>query len=565
MATAKRRVVMLLLAVAPPILLIDLIARYAVDVPVGDEWALVPLFEKWRNHQLTFADLYHQHNEHRILISKLLFLAFAQLTHWNLRAEMFFSVALCVLTSAGTYTLLRRTLGGSQRELLLTWAAANLLLFSPVQAQNWMWGFQLHMFIPNLCFIATLVVLGADASWPKRFFGSVFLVALATFSFANALLLWPIVALVMLMRGESKLRIASWLLVFALVIALYLVGYHRVPAPHPVRGNWLDYPRYFLVFIGGPVARQPRGAMLAAAVALTVFVSWFVHFVRKRGEALGAAAPWLALGLFVIGSAALTARSRVDWRASQALESRYSTVSLYLYLALIVFAVVSAREKPDHLWSGRAQRNRQIALLVVTLVLIGIGWFAGIKEMARLQRERLIGLAAVEFSRAVDTTYFLRGYLRMAPGFAPSPVETIGIAERLGLLRYSIRDTAVLGALNDSSTPSIEFGRVDGLSLQEGGTVQMSGWAVLPRRGLPAPVVAVACRADNRWVAVSLAEVGVPRHDLVATHAERYRSSGWRATVAQQTLPPRTEALSAWAIDPVSTSAVKLQGDYDIR
>ena len=276
-----------LLAVTPAIFLLGWINHYAVNVPIGDEWALVPLFEKWDRHQLTFHDLYQQHNEHRILIPKLIYLAFAQLTNWNLRAEMFFSVALCAGTSAGFYVLLRRTLGGPPRQLLLLWAAANLLIFSPTQAQNWLWGFQLQMFIPNLCLVLTLVILTSDFSWWPRFGASVVLIAVATFSFGSGLLLWPVVALFLVLRGESKWRIAAWLLAFALVVALYFPGYYRVPRPHPLTGNWLDYPCYFLVFIGGALSRGREGqllfgAMVTGAVGLAVYVAIFVHFVRTR-------------------------------------------------------------------------------------------------------------------------------------------------------------------------------------------------------------------------------------------------------------------------------------------
>lgn len=275
------------------------------------------------------------------------------------------------------------------------------------------------------------------------------------------------------------------------------------------------------------------------------------------------ALPWFALAFFAIGSAALTTYSRVNWRPNQALESRYASVSLYFYLALIVVALLVARE-------ARRRGSLRMAYLtnglIVAIVLLAvIGWFSGVTEMARLRRERLIGLAAVEFSRVVDTTYFLRGYLRMAPGFAPSPVETIATAERLGLLRYPVRTSAVLETQTDVSAPSPEFGRVDGLAVHDR-SVEMHGWAVLPQLGLPSPVVAIAYRADDHWSAVALAEVGKPREDV--SHLFRstsYRLSGWQAAIDRRLLPAQAETLSAWAVDPLANSARILVDDNPIR
>ena len=559
-ADTRHRLALVVLGLAPLILIVVLIARYAVNVPVGDEWALVPLFEKWHSHQLTFADLYQQHNEHRIVVSKLIFLAFAQLTNWDLRAEMFFSVALCVLTSNALYMLLRQTFVGRGANVLPLWVFANLLLFSPVQAQNWSWGFQLQMFIPNLCLVATLVILSSQ-HWPTaaKLGISAILVTIATFSFANALLLWPILAFVLFIRGETKQSIASWLLISVVVIGLYLIGYYHVPAGQPVHAKWLDYPRYFLVFVGGAIVRGQSTAMIAAAAGLVIFICYFARLVRNR-DGLRLAAPWLAVVLFVLGSALLTAYSRVNWRPKQALESRYATVSIYFYLALVVLALVGERHPRQGGALPFAHRKKALIALIVSLTIAS--WLKGAHEMARLRRERLIGLAAVEFSRVVDTTYFLRGYLRMAPGFVPSPVETITTAERLGLLHHAVRKTAVLDASNDASGSAVEAGGVEGVRIANDGAVRMNGWAILPRLGLPAPVVAVSCRADDHWLAVSLVEVGDARHDIATRVGARYRSSGWRATVAAQMLPPRTEALSAWAVDPLADSTSKLDGDF---
>src|SRR2546423_15338304 len=90
-------------ALLPVMLIAAIINHYGVNVPYGDEWSVLGLMGKWDSHQLILADFYSAHNGHRILVPRLIYLALTQLTHGNLRAEMFFSLFLSVLTSAGIY------------------------------------------------------------------------------------------------------------------------------------------------------------------------------------------------------------------------------------------------------------------------------------------------------------------------------------------------------------------------------------------------------------------------------------------------------------------------------
>src|SRR5712691_2143263 len=196
-----------LLAVIPVAIIVRLIGDYAVNVPYGDEWSLLSLFAKWNDHQLSFADLFRQHNEHRIFFPKLIYLAFAQWTNWNVRAEMFFSVLLCAGTSAGIYLLLQQTVPGTARKRLLLWALINVLIFAPVQAENWLWGFQLQVFIPTLCLVATLVLLQSDLRPAGKFAGAGLIVVVASFSFGGGLLLWPVVGVYFILKiGRASCR-----------------------------------------------------------------------------------------------------------------------------------------------------------------------------------------------------------------------------------------------------------------------------------------------------------------------------------------------------------------------
>jgi hypothetical protein len=567
----NRHRALFVLALVPALFLFGWINQYAVNIPFGDEWAMIPLLTKSYGHQLAFWDLYAQHNEHRIVIPKLVFIAFAHLTGWNLLDEMFFSVALCVGTSAGIYVLLRRTLAAADSERVLLWGAANLLIFSPAQVENWLWGFSLQVFIPNFCLVMALVVLTSAYHWWLKFGAAVVLIAIATFSFGGGILLWPLIAIFLLLRGEKKSHVAAWLLVFGIVAGVLFIGYQRRPSPQPTTGNWLDYPGYFFAFVGGALVREREGpflltAIVTGALAVAIYGAIAAQLLKRRGEALANAAPWLALGLYVIASAAVAAYSRVDWGPLQAIDSRYVTVSHNLYVALIALAVIATRGTDESGPSifGASRVVARTALITTIVVLTLAGFPKGLRSMAFMQRDRLVGVGTLEFSDAIETNDAARSHLMMLPTVAPVPAQSIAELQRLHLLHYPIRANPVLeDAEGRPMRSTSEFGQTEGVAQRDSSNFEISGWSFLPEYGFPAPLVVLAYRKGDHWIAFALSEVGEIRRDVAARfHSRDYLESGWRKTFDRATVPVDAERISAWSLDPSSSEVYKLPGDY---
>jgi len=388
--------------------LVPLINEYGVNVPYGDEWTLIPLYLKWNDHHLTFADLFRQHNEHRILFPKLIYLAFAQLTYGNVRAEMFFSVLLCCFTSGGIYLLLKRTIPDRRKHYLL-WALINLLIFTPVQAENWLWGFQLQVFIPTVCLIASFVIVSSQLPPRTRFAISSLLAAIATFSFGGGLLLWPAIGLCLTLQRETRRWLVPWGVTFLLIATLFFIGYDRRPVLGPRTGDPLDYLVYFAGFNGVALGRLPlqQPLILAGIIGATAFLLYLtacVLFVKSGGPSLRASAPWFALGMYAISSAGLAAYTRISWGAQQSLDSRYASISCNLYIALIGIAAIASHYS-GHLrwpWKSRAIALIETPFLTAIFVLSSVGFLAGVDHMALLNRTMLQGLADLEFCDTIS-------------------------------------------------------------------------------------------------------------------------------------------------------------------
>src|SRR5438034_302428 len=84
------RLLAFILAALPAAFALYLIFRFGTNMPFWDEWFpdMAGIYIKAHQHQLTFTDFAAQHNEHRILIPRLVYFVLNSLTRWNTIVEM---------------------------------------------------------------------------------------------------------------------------------------------------------------------------------------------------------------------------------------------------------------------------------------------------------------------------------------------------------------------------------------------------------------------------------------------------------------------------------------------
>lgn len=359
---------------SPAWLLAYLVAKHAENIPIWDGWQRVDLLEKWHAGTLTFADLYAPHIDHRMVFPRLLMLFLNTVGDGDVRWEIGAIWAIGFAAGLGVWRLGIRTLGPG------IWSSGvvflcNLWIFSPIQYDNWLWPIQTSFMLPMTCLVWALVVTCGPARWWLRALSGIALATVGTLSFSHGLFIWPAVfgALLMMPReapaGKGKWPfLACWTLAGAAVIGCYFLidysvathySYNRpIGAPTPLAGTWKesfrrfgDMAEFFLRILGGPAVRQfaidplPL-SRLFGTMALAVYLGaalWIAFGVRNR-EWRARLLPWMALGGAVVAIALGVSVGRTTILASaRATVPRFISVSLYLPIALLAFAMAATR------------------------------------------------------------------------------------------------------------------------------------------------------------------------------------------------------------------------------
>ena len=401
-----------LLAIVPIVVIAVEAARYAVNVPLGDEWMLGPLVVEANAGRIDPRAIWAQHNEHRLALPRLLIIALSRLTRWDVRAEIGANIVVTAIELLLFTLLLRRSIGSAVPELV-PWLVATIsfLIFSLVQSQNWTLGLQLLMFVCSTGVVVSalaidralrgerwvaLAALGAGLSAPSHAAG------------LTVLLLIPI-ALLVPTPGRQWRRCLRQSLPAAAIggafIALYMVGWYPAygqprsisPFAAPV-----DFARFIFAALGAAVgASGGAAAQTVAACGLAALSTCTLYLWLRSSRTRPALVAWLVIAGFAVGAAGLTAVGRLGGGAGNAFVSRYTTFSLLLWCALagIVGMVCGAAIDRKQLSEGR--RRLLVMGVGIGITAISVSAYtrtlaAGDGDMAARAQQARIGAACLQ-------------------------------------------------------------------------------------------------------------------------------------------------------------------------
>lgn len=282
------------------------------------------------------------HNEHRIVLTRLLFLVDLNLLDGTTPFLLYLNLVLAGFVALILLAFLREVPKGRS----VSWLPAFIVAvsFSELQYENLHWSFQSQFFLAYILPLAALYFSLLSLSRPERsrsyFATSTCLGVLSIGTMANGVFTLPILTVYGILTRMSWQRVAL-LVEFSIVgLAVYLHGLpDKADAPSGLQVLGEEPLRFFgyvMTYLGGPFGTT--GIVLAAfsgivLVVLALNAAW-KHIPRGRASAVEIAL--LCFMGYIFLTALVTAIGRVSFGMGQAMSSRYTTPNIMNWCLLLM-------------------------------------------------------------------------------------------------------------------------------------------------------------------------------------------------------------------------------------
>ena len=567
-------------ALGPALLALRIQKKHWINIPIWDEWdtpgqALL----RYAQHNLTWADLFAQHNESRIVVPRLIHVAIASFFGWDVRQGMALTFLCVCAASACALVYLRRRASLSLSQVLVPWLLINLFLFAPSQYENFLSGFVFEIFIPFLCLFGCCAINLSRSSLPLKSLCNSLLALLSTYTFGHGMLLWAFAFPIP--NREERSRGARffflWYAVYAVIgcfaIACYFVGYRRpeILPPPPTLAQGGQVLEFIIVWLGAVLRSPPVNARLTGALAgllIMAAVAGTLVVLRKNKELWRAYYPWLLLLGFAFSSGAATAVGRVNIGIEGVFNTlfygfsgmRYNATSVFIYVAVIgiVFNLYE-----DRIRSQPLLRSRFLIGLAVCYTLMAVAWIEMLSDelirVKQFQANRRRARTSVIWSNALPENPEIFLAYPYPDGFPPR-VEEMRAAGLLKLPKVSesLRQTIA----NVPADANLATGRVNLAQHRPDGRFWFAGWARNPFKQAGADYVVLGWQGPgNSFHPFTVIPTGVVRPEVEKVYGPLSGKAGFEQEIEMSTLsPPQGAIIKAWAIDWEAQQAFPMEG-----
>ena len=329
-------------------------------VPYMDDWDAI-ILSYLRIQMGEYSALWGQHNEHRLIFSKLFFWLDMRLFN----GKMIIPLSSNIILSMGLvycYKLVIGKLFSSENQYyfrIIITAFIGGIIFSWIQYENFSWGINMAFFAGFLFPFISFILLAFS-----KIKNSTFLLYLALFFgiislgvMSNGLLALPLFVIMAFILKSGKLHVFISLSIAILLAFLYFNNYH-FPTYHSsviesLFHNPLDYFIYFVSYLGSPAYYLSGNtcSYCAPIMGLLVF-SISVYFILKIFKPSSSQNPiLLVLIIFLLyleGTAFITSGGRLEFGLGQSLSSRYTTTSILIWSTIMILSYYNFQNQRIH-------------------------------------------------------------------------------------------------------------------------------------------------------------------------------------------------------------------------
>jgi hypothetical protein len=491
-------------------------------IPFSDLWAMFPFIERGVDGDFGLSDLWAQHNEHRMALARLQFLADYRYFEGR-NVFLFASITTTCLLLAATFAAAVWIEMRDRLVALGTLAVAGASALPLAGAENL--TLAVNVAFDQAFLFATVsilgVVLAARTSLPSRRVVWSCVTAIsaiaATYALANGLLAWLVVLVLAIALRLDRRHTAALAVVGVVTTATYLWHFEFT------RGFDLSHPvelvHYVLLYLGAAPTPSSGTAAVAGAVGLGLLVLLCRLAWRQRLERVLLVPFGAGVAALVALTALQTAGGRLELGVSQALSSRYSIASYTFWLGLFVGFLPTLQSR---LRSTPWALHGYLAAVAVVALAIGYGASPSADDL----RSIVVGRKATVVGYRVGVEDDTRSVRDVQLSWAPvtsglrwlerqklGPFVPGGIAEEM----------RIAGPVNATARRCL--GDLDSVEAVRGGN-RLGGWIASPTGEATSPNL-VVIDADGRRAGLGL--VGFRRTDV---ERDDIVDAEWRGFVA---------------------------------
>jgi len=379
----------LLIAVLALLCALTLTVRTYIPCPFWDEWAEVNAVANGAGLS-SFGWLWSEHNEHRLLITRLFMLLdmrFFDGRNASLFIETYlFQIAawaaVCFAVERFTHfpRFLRTTLEG----------LFGFSLFHLNQAENLTWAFQVSFILPFSLATISLLAIAFFERLSRPLLVAVtlgFAPLIAALNLSGGFLIGPVSIGFAVLRRIPMRYVAVISAIFAATAAAYLTGYKASDPNHKpiqVLSHGKEIFIYLLTYLGASWTRLlPHKERLIAAISLLGLGVLIASAARSRNRT--SPLEWFCVAecALVITVAILTALARLQFGVGQAYAGRYQTPAMLYWASLGALILIAAWR----LWPGKFiyVQSSLLAVMILSAATFVPIWTTTVQHGDRLK------------------------------------------------------------------------------------------------------------------------------------------------------------------------------------
>lgn len=474
-----------------------------------------------------------QHNEHRIVLARLLFWIDYRYFGGLSVFLIFFNYLLVSFAAYIFWRYIRESSGtknAAKSEIILALFITGGL-FSWAQDVNLTWGFQSQFFMAQTMPLWALLWLARSSRNPTNNFNYIAACLIGVVSagtMANGVLALPVLFLCAVFLRLSAVKTGLLFTLSLVVISLYFNDYHTPDAHghflNAIKDDPLGFLHYVLLYLGNPlyalIGKGEFGKLLGllAGFMLIVGMAWLLFRQIRCKDKSPEVLALLCFIVYVGGTAFGTASGRLVFGVDQALTSRYVTPSLMAWAAFAVVIYLS-----DHATTASVQKRITALMLVLGLLLLG-KQVNTLKQVDHILSERQIAALALALD-VDDKKYISSIYPNSDRALALSRIAAQKNYSIFGEYPYAGLKQQMFKPYATNATNECK-GNVDKIELIEnvGNYVRIRGW-FFDAADQKSPLLVRF--VDNKGVVNGFAITGMPNNEATVTVDKKAKLSGF--------------------------------------